>query len=123
MSSNESIAASLGRTNDRAVPIQLDMFSPHNVPVVSSTYTRFALACLPDAASVSVEPIPDPARLESENWRVQELMDDGSWSDIQKLEAARAELHEEVFECSGIELNEVRRALRDVASRIRELAH
>mgnify|MGYP001227091531 CR=1 FL=1 len=61
--------------------------------------------------------------LESDNWRVQELMDNGSWFDAGKLQAAREELHQDILECTDYERGEARSALKAVVERIRELSH
>lgn len=90
--------------------LKLDTAAPN--PVV-------ALKCVTNEESTLASSPP----LESENWRVQELMDNGAWSSIDALEHAREELREEIFACSGYDRSEVSNALRDVATRLRELQH
>lgn len=107
-------------------PSQLDMFFIYEANGEDRWYGDAGNQLLVDSAQQEM-PVDflslGEDSFESDNWRIQELIDSKAWSDVTQLQQARDELHEEVFECHGIELSEARAALKFVCARIRDLSH
>lgn len=121
--SNDEFSQRQYQADIGAGPFQLDLFFVYEVDGEErclGTPTHYSSVVLPAES----QPSPHDQEVclpETDNWFVADLVASGAWSNLAALEQAKETLHEEVFERHGLELSEVRTALKLVSTRLREL--
>lgn len=122
---NDTFAQRQYQVDAATGPCQLDLFFIYEVDGEerclgdASLYTSVVLPLESQLPIQSHEVDPNVI----DNWFVADLVGSGAWSNLAALQQARESLHEEIFECHGIELSDMRTALKHVCTRISELSH